>query len=68
MPEEEKEKKRQEQIKYEKTLFVLSSGVFIEALKGNKKKTSALIRNGGPAVKRNVLITIERLKNWLEGH
>lgn len=62
------ESKRQEQIEYEKTLFVLTGAVFIEALKGNKRKTLILIRNGGPAVKRKVLDTIDRLKNWLDGH
>lgn len=57
-----------DQIVREKSLFILTSAVLVQALKGNKTAVMALLHKGGPVAKRRVLEAINRLKNWIEAH
>jgi hypothetical protein len=50
----------------EKSLFILTSAILVQALRNNKTAVMALLRKGGPIAKRRVLETIGRLKNWIE--
>jgi hypothetical protein len=50
----------------EKSLFILTSAILVQALRNNKTAVMALLRKGGPVARRRVLETIGRLKNWIE--
>jgi hypothetical protein len=49
----------------EKKLFILTSAAMIEALKNNKDRSKELLKQGGPIAQERILITTDRLKDWI---
>lgn len=62
------EQERKERVEHKRMLYIYSSAILIEALKGNEIQTKELLHKCGDPARREVLKAISRLKNWIEDY